>query len=89
MKDLFKFCSKLSEIFPIVLISLLFVSEINIHNHIKNTAFWVSCQFLIVLFMLGIFFLFVVCYKYSKNVILVVCLLLWFLFIYIKHRCVN
>ena len=89
MKDLFKFCSKLSDFFPIVLISLLFVSEIDIHGHIKNTVIWHSCQFLVVLLILGIFFLFVACYKYSKNVILMICLFLWFLFIYVKEKCRN
>ena len=89
MKDLFNYCSKLSEVIPIVLISLLFVSEINIHTHIKNVAFWMSCQFIIVLTMLGIFFLLVGCLGYSKHFTLIICLIIWFLFIYVRQKCRN
>jgi hypothetical protein len=85
---MYNFFQKHKSIFdylPMMLITLLFVAESELEKHAINT----SCQMVITIFIMTLFYILVIYYKNTKTISLFVCCFLWIILIYIKKSYMN
>jgi hypothetical protein len=82
MFEYFRTCKNFLDYLPLVLITLLFVAEAEMEKHALNT----SCQMVITIITLVIFYLIVMRFKNTKLIALIIAMVVWIVLIYIKKK---
>jgi len=82
MFDFFKKYKTIFDYLPLVLITVLFVAEAEMEKQALHT----SCQLAITIVTLAIFYILVIRYKNAKLLAVLVCLIIWFILVYIKKK---
>lgn len=82
---MFKLFQKYKNIFdylPILLVTMLFVTETELEKHAVN----ISCQMCITIVTLVIFYILIFRYNNTKTISLIVAIIIWLILVYIKKK---
>jgi intracellular septation protein A len=82
MFEYFKTCKNFLDYLPLVLVTILFVAEAEMEKHALHT----SCQMVITITTLVIFYLMVMKFKNTKLLSLIVAVIVWITLVYIKKK---